>query len=108
VSDDWPLPVESDYERRTAILLNRLGLPFRKPVFASDDGLRPDFVLPKHRVFIEVQGIDDDEYRQHKAEMHREIARRYPSWRLVTWNPNEAEGLEVLEERLRNSVGKIT
>jgi hypothetical protein len=94
------LPVESDYERRAAMLLRRLGLPFRKPVFSSDDGLRPDFVLPKHRVFIEVQGMDDDEYRAHKAEMHREIARRYPSWRLVTWNPNDGEELEGLETKL--------
>lgn len=101
-----PVPVESSYERQTVELLQRLGIPFKKPVFDDGEGLRPDFVLPSHRLIIEVQGFNSDEYRERKKETHQRL-RESPAYRgfnLITYDANKGQPLTEFEKRLRSLI----
>lgn len=103
-AENWLLPVESNHERETAFLLRRLGLPFLKPLLADSDGLRPDFLVKvgEQRIVLEVQGMNTDEYRQHKVEVHARIraSRLYRAYTLVTYDPNDGERVGDLERKL--------
>lgn len=101
LSEKCPIPVESNFEREVAVLLLRRQLPFRKPVF-SREGVRPDFVLPQHEVIIEVQGMNDEEYRERKQVIHERIrsSESYARFRLVTYDANEGENLSDFESKL--------
>jgi hypothetical protein len=101
-----PVPVESSYERETVLLLQRLGIPFKKPVFDDAEGLRPDFVLPRHRLIVEVQGFSSDEYRERKRQTHQRLRESptYRGFRLVTYDANDGQSLSEFERRLRSLV----
>lgn len=105
-SEHNPVPVESSYERETVLLLQRLGIPFEKPVFDDAEGLRPDFILPKHRLIVEVQGLNSDEYRERKKQTHQRL-RESPTYRgfnLITYDANDGQPLSEFERRLRSLV----
>lgn len=97
-----PVPVESSYERETALLLQRLGIPFKKPLFDNAEGLRPDFILPKHRLIIEVQGFNSNEYRERKKQIHQRLieSSTYYGFRLITYDANEGQSLSEFERSL--------
>jgi hypothetical protein len=101
-----PVPVESSYERQTVELLQRLGMAFEKPVFDDAEGLRPDFILPNHRLIIEVQGLNSDEYRERKKVMHRRLmgALAYRGFRLITYDANDGQSPSDFERRLRSLI----
>jgi hypothetical protein len=101
-----PVPVESNYERETVRLLQRLGIPFTKPIFDDAEGLRPDFILPKHRLIVEVQGLNSDEYRERKKQTHQRLKEspRYRGFGLITYDANDGQTLSEFERRLRSSV----
>lgn len=103
-SESWLLPVESNHERETAFLLRRLGLPFLKPLLADADGLRPDFLVKvgERKLVLEVQGMNADEYREHKRDVHARIraSRLYRAYTLVTYDPNDGERVGDLERKL--------
>jgi hypothetical protein len=103
-----PVPVESSYERQTVLLLQRLGIPFEKPVFDDAEGLRPDFILPRHRLIVEVQGLNSDEYRERKKQTHQRL-RESPTYRgfgLITYDVNDGQPLSEFERKLRSSVNQ--
>lgn len=95
VSEEWPLPVESQYEREVALWLAEHHIRFEKPCF-DHDGLRPDFILPDHRLLIEVQGMQSEEYRTHKEEIHRRLLNsdRFRDHRLITYAANDGQTLK--------------
>lgn len=101
-SEAVPVPVESSYERQVVFLLQRMRVPFIKPVFADEAQLRPDFVLPRHRVVLEVQGMNDDAYRKNKRVIHEKIraSEKYAGHRLITFDLNDGETLEEFERKL--------
>jgi hypothetical protein len=101
-----PVPVESSYERRTVELLQRLKIPFKKPLFDDMEGLRPDFVLPNHRLIIEVQGINTDKYRDKKKQIHRRLmdSPAYRGFKLITYDANDGQSPSEFEWRLRSAV----
>lgn len=101
-----PVPVESSYERETVFLLQRLKVPFRKPVFDDAEGLRPDFVLPNHRLIIEVQGFNTDDYREKKKLIHQRLldCPGYDRFELITYDPNDGQSLKDFENNLRSSI----
>jgi len=101
-----PVPIESNYERETVFLLQRLEIPFEKPVFDDAEGLRPDFVLPKHRLIIEVQGFNSDEYRERKKQTHQRLreSTTYRGFGLVTYDANYGQSLSEFEMILRSSL----
>jgi hypothetical protein len=101
-----PVPVESSYERETVLLLQRLGIPFKKPVFDDMEGLRPDFVLPNYDLIIEVQGLNSDEYREKKKLMHQRLmdSPAYHGFNLITYDANDGEPLYEFEKKLRGSI----
>ncbi|MBX7223870.1 MAG: GxxExxY protein [Blastocatellia bacterium] len=100
-SSEYPLPVESSYERQVARLLRALEIPFRKPIFPEEGDLRPDFVCWE-RVILECQGMNLEGYREHKAEIHRRMlaSPRYRNCVLVRYDPNDGETLESLKHKL--------
>jgi hypothetical protein len=77
-----------------------------KPVFDNAEGLRPDLVLPKERILIEVQGMSSDEYRQHKKEIHKRLieSQSYVGFNLLTYDANQGEKFSSFEERLLSCV----
>jgi hypothetical protein len=101
-----PVPVESSYERETVLLLQRLGIPFKKPIFDDSEGLRPDFVLPNHRLIIEVQGLNTDDYREKKKLIHQRLmdSPAYHGFNLITYDANDGQPLSDFEKRLRSSI----
>jgi hypothetical protein len=61
------LPVESHHERAVALYLEgRPKLDFRKPIYQDENGFRPDFIV-NETIWIEVQGMDLEEYLARKA-----------------------------------------
>ncbi|MFL6284599.1 MAG: hypothetical protein ACJ74Q_15745 [Pyrinomonadaceae bacterium] len=101
-SESVPVPVESSFEREVVFLLQRLRVPFRKPLFSDESQLRPDFVLPERLVVIEVQGMNDEDYRKHKRVIHEKIrmSEKYSGFELITYDPNEGEKLTEFERKL--------
>jgi hypothetical protein len=77
-----------------------------KPVFDNAEGLRPDFVLPKEKILIEVQGMSSDEYRQHKREIHKRLieSQSYAGFKLLTYDANQGEKISSFEKRLLRCV----
>jgi hypothetical protein len=102
VGEDNPVAVESSFERDTVLLLQERGLSFHKPVFADEEGLRPDFILPDHKVVLEVQGYDGGEYAERKLRMHKALlsSHRYSGWRLVRYDPASGDRIRDLRGRL--------
>ncbi len=105
LDENWLMPVESNYEREAAWLLQDLGIPFTKPLFAAGD-MRPDFILPQARVVLEVQGMTTPEYLRDKPL----VLARVRDWckrkgmTLEEWNPNKSEPISVLKEILKKYV----
>jgi hypothetical protein len=101
-----PVAVESDHERQVVKLLQKRNIAFVKPVFDNAEGLRPDFVLPKERILIEVQGMSSDEYRQHKREIHKRLieSQSYAGFKLLTYDANQGEKISSFEKRLLSCV----
>jgi hypothetical protein len=101
-----PVAVESDHERQMVKLLQRRNIAFVKPVFDNAEGLRPDFVLPKNKVLIEVQGMFSDEYRERKRRIHRQMveSQEYRGFKLITYDANQAENIAVFEKRLLSCI----
>jgi hypothetical protein len=106
VGEHNPAPVESSLEAEVVKLLQRRKIDFVKPVFDNAEGLRPDFVLPKERILIEVQGMSSDEYRQHKKEIHKRLieSQSYVGFNLLTYDANQGEKFSSFEERLLSCV----
>ncbi len=106
VGEHYPVPVESALEAEVAGLLKRRKIGFVKPVFDSAEGLRPDFVLPKERTLIEVQGMSSDEYRQRKREIHKRLieSQSYAGFKLLTYDANQGEKISSFEKRLLTCV----
>jgi hypothetical protein len=102
----YPVPVESQYERDVALLLQRKRLRFLKPVFPDSEGLRPDFILGANRIIIEVQGMKLKEYHNTKEEIHRRMmaSPRYASYRLLTYRPCDGQTLASFERELMHVV----
>jgi hypothetical protein len=73
-----------------------------KPFFDNADGLRPDFVLPKEKMLIEVQGMSSDEYREHKMRIHKQMieSQQYRRFKLITYDANRRENIAVFGRRL--------
>jgi hypothetical protein len=97
-----PVPVESQYEREVVSFFQRRRVGYHKPVFGNAEGLRPDFVLPNQSILVEVQGMNDKGYRDHKRVVHQRLtmSEAYAGYRLVTYEPNEGESIEEFERRL--------
>jgi hypothetical protein len=108
-TESWLLPVESNHERDAAWLLRRLEVPFVKPLFADAEGLRPDFLLSLRGrpAVLEVQGMNTDEYREHKREVHGRIraSQIYRGQPLITYDPNDGETVRDLEDKLSRAAG---
>lgn len=87
---DNPMPVESSYERHVALWLQRRRMRAYKPMFDFfPGGLRPDFVILRSAALIEVQGSDDEDYRERKQRIHARMRAHRDYW-LVTseWSPS--------------------
>lgn len=99
---DSPVPVESGHERETVALLQERGLPFVKPMFGDPEGLRPDFILPRHGIVVEVQGMETAEYRARKEAVHRRLLAtpRYRGFQLVVYRAREGESLAAFGRKL--------
>jgi hypothetical protein len=97
-----PVPVESHYEREVVGFFQRRRVGYVKPVFGNAEGLRPDFVLPNQKMLVEVQGMSDEGYREHKRGVHQRLtsSEDYAGYRLVTYEPNEGETIVEFERRL--------
>lgn len=102
-----PLPIESRFEGEVAELLISRRISFHKPVFLDSERIRPDFILPQERIVIEVQGMNDDYYREHKRVVHQriEMSETYRGFKLLTYNANDGETLKGFEEKLMASLG---
>lgn len=101
-SEDFPVPCESSYERSVAEMLRKRRITFKKPVFDNAEGLRPDFILPKNNIIIEVQGRANDEYRKQKHKIHQRIraSEEYNAYRLIKFEANDGQTLNGFEQRL--------
>lgn len=106
-SSAFPVPVESSHERDVVLYLRDCQIPFVKPVFDDEDGLRPDFRLPDHKTVTEVQGMNMEEYRERKEKIHRRLmsSARYHGWRLMRYDPNEGERLGEFKKKLAAVIG---
>jgi hypothetical protein len=106
VGEHNPVAIESSFEAEIVKLLQKLQIAFIKPVFDDVEGLRPDFVLPKKKTLIEVQGMSSDEYIQHKKEIHRRLIEsgHYAGFKLLTYDANQGENVSAFEKRLLNSI----
>jgi hypothetical protein len=106
VGEHYPVPVESALEAEVAGLLKGRKIGFVKPVFDNAEGLRPDFVLPKEKILIEVQGMSSGEYRQHKKEIHKRLieSQSYAGFKLLTYDANQGEKISSFERRFLSCV----
>lgn len=76
----------SNIERAFALWLAARREPFVKPLVADGEGLRVDFVLPRLKTIVELNGRSDDPaYVVRKARQHRRLveSERYAGWRIV-------------------------
>ena len=83
------IPVDSGLERRFVALLIERGEPFQKPLVADEDGrLRPDAILPRLGVVLELDGMMRfEKYAKQKDRSHVRLddAPQYKHLRLVVY-----------------------
>lgn len=98
----FPVLVDSRHERDVVMLLGSRGIAFGKPAVATSDRLHPDFLLPRHRLLIEVQGMNSAGYRERKAAIHARLrqSKRFHGWELITYELNRGEKLAAFASRL--------
>ena len=108
-------PFKSEGERQIALLLERLGIPYRYeyPLAILDRGKvrlwYPDFVLPEYGIVLEYAGMEGnglyDSALRHKKDVYAELGLSViyvePETFRGFWPRKLAEGIEsVLAERL--------
>ena len=107
-TNEFYVPVDSDYEIDVANHLIESGIKFEKPMsiepteraFELKSGLLPDFILPKtinksldKDVYIEVYGMTTPEYRAHQLVKQKRYADavRNGDFDYREWNANDGE-----------------
>lgn len=104
---ECPIPVESQYERECALMLVKNQLSFRKPVVLESGSVLPDMVLLDKPLIIEVQGMDNPEYRTRKLDSHLRMQVAYPRHRILTYRANDGQSLGEFEKEIRQATRKI-
>jgi very-short-patch-repair endonuclease len=103
----FPAPVESRYEAQVAHMLRLRRIRYYKPLEAFGR-TRPDFLLPEHRVVIEVMGFADAEYLEEKERAVALMSADplLAGWRLLKYEPHQRrETLSGFERRLSAVLG---
>ena len=62
--------------------------------------------MPNHRLIVEVQGPNSDDYHEQKKLIHRRLldSPAYHGFKLITYNANDDEPLNEFENKLRSSL----
>jgi hypothetical protein len=82
------IPIDSEPERRFVALIREHGEPFEKPLLADKDGLRPDAILPRLGIMLELDGmLRFEKYAKQKDRSHTRLnkASQYEHLRLIVY-----------------------